>query len=121
MRRVLVTGVAGFIGMHCAQRLLARGDKVIGIDSLNDYYPVKLKRDRLKQIKHRNFAFEQLDISKEKALQKAFGDRYLYAGLGTTLGVAAHPRAESGSTAANILSERDLRSYRTLLSRSDAF
>jgi 7,8-dihydropterin-6-yl-methyl-4-(beta-D-ribofuranosyl)aminobenzene 5'-phosphate synthase len=49
------------------------------------------------------------------ALQKAFGDRYLYAGLGTTLGVAAHPRAESDSTASNILSESDLRSYRTLL------
>ena len=73
--RVLVTGVAGFIGMHCAQRLLARGDKVIGIDSLNDYYPVKLKRDRLKQIKHKSFAFEQIDISKEKALQKAFGKK----------------------------------------------
>jgi 7,8-dihydropterin-6-yl-methyl-4-(beta-D-ribofuranosyl)aminobenzene 5'-phosphate synthase len=55
------------------------------------------------------------------ALQKAFGARYLYAGLGTTLGVAAHPRAESGPTASNILSESDLRSYRTLLSRSDDF
>jgi 7,8-dihydropterin-6-yl-methyl-4-(beta-D-ribofuranosyl)aminobenzene 5'-phosphate synthase len=55
------------------------------------------------------------------ALQKAFGDRYLYAGLGMTLGVAAHPRVESGPTAANILSERDLRSYRTLLSRNDDF
>ena len=42
---VLVTGAAGFIGMHCAQRLLARGDKVIGVDNLSDYYPVKLKRD----------------------------------------------------------------------------
>jgi UDP-glucuronate 4-epimerase len=73
--RVLVTGVAGFIGMHCAQRLLARGDKVIGIDSLNDYYPVKLKRDRLQQIKHKNFAFEQIDISKEKALAKVFGKK----------------------------------------------
>jgi 7,8-dihydropterin-6-yl-methyl-4-(beta-D-ribofuranosyl)aminobenzene 5'-phosphate synthase len=55
------------------------------------------------------------------ALQKAFGDRYLYAGLGTTLGVAAHPRAQSDATASNILSEGDLRSYRTLLSRSDDF
>ena len=55
------------------------------------------------------------------ALQKAFGDRYLYAGLGTTLGIGAHPRAESGPTASNILSERDLRSYGTLLSRSDDF
>jgi 7,8-dihydropterin-6-yl-methyl-4-(beta-D-ribofuranosyl)aminobenzene 5'-phosphate synthase len=55
------------------------------------------------------------------ALQKAFGDRYLYAGLGMTLGVAAHPRLESAPTAANSLSEHDLRSYRTLLSRSADF
>jgi UDP-glucuronate 4-epimerase len=72
VRKVLVTGVAGFIGMHCAQRLLARGDKVIGVDNLNDYYPVKLKRERLKMLKHRNFGFEQLDVSNEKSLQAAF-------------------------------------------------
>ncbi len=53
------------------------------------------------------------------ALQKVFGDRYLYAGLGTTLDVAANPRAESYSRASNILSEGDLRSYRALLSRND--
>jgi UDP-glucuronate 4-epimerase len=72
MKKVLLTGVAGFIGMHCAQRLLARGDKVIGLDNLNDYYPVKLKRDRLKLLKHKNFSFEQIDIAKDKDLQKAF-------------------------------------------------
>ncbi|MDB6101471.1 MAG: hypothetical protein JWO52_1470, partial [Gammaproteobacteria bacterium] len=55
------------------------------------------------------------------ALQKAFGDRYLYAGLGTTLGVGANPRADSGARASNILSEGDLRSYRTLLAESDDF
>jgi 7,8-dihydropterin-6-yl-methyl-4-(beta-D-ribofuranosyl)aminobenzene 5'-phosphate synthase len=49
-------------------------------------------------------------------LKRAFGDRYLYAGLGTTLGVAANPRAESAPTASNILSEGDLRGYRMLLS-----
>jgi 7,8-dihydropterin-6-yl-methyl-4-(beta-D-ribofuranosyl)aminobenzene 5'-phosphate synthase len=48
-------------------------------------------------------------------LKRAFGDRYLYAGLGTTLGVAANPRAESAPTASNILSEGDLRGYRMLL------
>src|SRR5262245_7122393 len=71
-KKILVTGVAGFIGMHCAQRLLARGDKVIGVDNLNDYYPVKLKRDRLQLLKHRNFGFEQIDVAKEKSLQSAF-------------------------------------------------
>jgi UDP-glucuronate 4-epimerase len=72
-KRVLVTGVAGFIGMHCAQRLLARGDKVIGIDNLNDYYPVKLKRDRLKLLAHRNFRFSRLDIAQPRALEELVG------------------------------------------------
>ena len=55
------------------------------------------------------------------ALQKAFGDRYLYAGLGTTLGVGANPRAEPNPRVSNILNEGDLRSYRTLLAQSDDF
>ena len=49
--KVLVTGSAGFIGMHCTQRLLARGDTVIGIDNLNDYYDVSLKHARLARLK----------------------------------------------------------------------
>jgi 7,8-dihydropterin-6-yl-methyl-4-(beta-D-ribofuranosyl)aminobenzene 5'-phosphate synthase len=53
------------------------------------------------------------------ALQKAFGDRYLYAGLGTTLGVGANPRVESDSKASNVLSEDDLQSYRALRARGD--
>src|SRR5580704_2489372 len=53
------------------------------------------------------------------ALQKVFGDRYLYAGLGTTLGVGANPRTESDRNAANVLDEGDLLSYRTLLAKSD--
>jgi UDP-glucuronate 4-epimerase len=70
--RVLVTGAAGFIGMHCAERLLARGDRVLGIDNLSDYYDVQLKRDRLKRLKHRNFGFEKVDIANGKSLEKAF-------------------------------------------------
>ncbi|RME30927.1 NAD-dependent epimerase/dehydratase family protein, partial [Candidatus Woesearchaeota archaeon] len=45
--RVLVTGIAGFIGSHVAHALVARGDTVIGIDNFNDYYDVALKRDRV--------------------------------------------------------------------------
>ena len=45
--KVLVTGVAGFIGFHVAKELLARGDTVTGIDNINDYYDVKLKQGRL--------------------------------------------------------------------------
>jgi len=62
--KVLVTGVAGFIGMHCAKRLLARGDEVLGIDNLSPYYSVELKKDRLKQLRHKAFGFEEIDLAK---------------------------------------------------------
>ena len=62
--KVLVTGVAGFIGMHAALRLLERGDEVIGIDNLNNYYDVQLKNSRLQVLStYKNFAFEKLDIA----------------------------------------------------------
>jgi UDP-glucuronate 4-epimerase len=68
--RVLVTGAAGFIGMHCAQRLLARGDDVVGIDNLSPYYSVDLKKDRLKRLA--GLAFHELDIADSAALGKVF-------------------------------------------------
>jgi len=71
-RKILVTGAAGFIGMHCARRLLARGDKVIGVDNLSDYYSVSLKRDRLKRLEHANFRFHKLDIADARALSAVF-------------------------------------------------
>jgi UDP-glucuronate 4-epimerase len=67
--KVLVTGVAGFIGMHCAQRLLARGDQVVGIDNLSPYYSVDLKKDRLKQIAIRFF---ETDIADGSSLEHVF-------------------------------------------------
>jgi len=61
--KILVTGVAGFIGMAAAKRLLERGDEVLGIDNLNDYYDVSLKNDRLKELfQFPNFKFEKIDI-----------------------------------------------------------
>lgn len=68
--RVLVTGAAGFIGMHCARRLLARGDEVLGVDNLSPYYAVELKKDRLKQLDHKSFRFTQLDLADGDALRK---------------------------------------------------
>jgi len=67
--KVLVTGVAGFIGMHCAQRLSARGDEVVGVDNLSPYYSVQLKRDRLRQLR---IAFHELDIANASGLQRVF-------------------------------------------------
>jgi len=64
MKKILVTGAAGFIGFYISKKLLERGDKVIGIDNLNDYYDISLKKDRLKELeKFKNFKFIKKDIS----------------------------------------------------------
>jgi UDP-glucuronate 4-epimerase len=69
----LVTGAAGFIGMHTSLRLLERGEYVIGLDNLNDYYDVTLKHARLEQLKlHTNFSFFQLDIADREAVMVLF-------------------------------------------------
>lgn len=63
-RTYLVTGAAGFIGMHTSLRLLARGDQVVGVDNLNDYYDVTLKEARLSRLTSRpNFTFHKLDVA----------------------------------------------------------
>ncbi len=76
MQTILVTGVAGFIGMAVADHLLARGDTVIGIDNLNDYYSVALKRDRLAELAGRHgtsFRFHEVDFADMAALDAALG------------------------------------------------
>ena len=65
---VLVTGAAGFIGYHAAAALLARGDEVIGVDNLNDYYDVGLKRARLARLEGPGFSFVQADVADKEAM-----------------------------------------------------
>ncbi|WP_215846672.1 MULTISPECIES: NAD-dependent epimerase [Pantoea] len=69
----LVTGAAGFIGFHVSQRLLAAGHQVVGIDNLNDYYDVNLKKSRLDLIKHSpDFNFIELDLADREAMASLF-------------------------------------------------
>ena len=71
--KVLLTGAAGFIGMHTTQRLLARGDEVVGIDNLNDYYDVRLKEARLARLTpHASFSFHRLDVADTAAMEQVF-------------------------------------------------
>jgi len=71
--KILVTGAAGFIGFHTAQRFLARGDEVVGLDSLNEYYDVKLKQARLARLTpHSKFRFVKLDLADDLGVAELF-------------------------------------------------
>ena len=98
--RVLVTGAAGFIGMSLSKRLLARGDGVVGVDSVNDYYSVQLKRDRLAHLAEQggDFTLKEVDFADHEALDAALDgedfDRIVH--LGAQAGVRysiTNPRA----------------------------
>ena len=71
---ILVTGAAGFIGHHVAQRLLARGDEVLGIDNLNDYYDPSLKIARLGRLNDSRFEFVKLDVGDTEAMRRLFNE-----------------------------------------------
>ena len=71
--KLLLTGAAGFIGMHTAERLLARGDEVVGLDNLNDYYDVTLKQARLARLEGRpGFRFVKLDVADRAGMEALF-------------------------------------------------
>src|SRR4051812_30310344 len=73
--RILVTGAAGFIGSTLSHRFLDRGDVVVGIDNLNDYYDPVLKRARLARLEpKRGFSFRQLDVADRPAMATLFRD-----------------------------------------------
>ena len=120
---VLVTGAAGFIGMHCTLRLVARGEAVIGIDNLNDYYPVQLKQDRLAQVEKAaaaagvGYRFIRCDFADHEALDTALGsldfDRIIH--LGAQAGVRYsidHPRAYAQSNLLGHLNMLELARHR---------
>lgn len=71
--KILITGCAGFIGFHTTKKLLKKGHEIIGIDNLNNYYDVKLKKDRLDILKDfKNFIFKKIDITNSKKLDNIF-------------------------------------------------
>ena len=75
MNPVLITGAAGFIGMHCAKRLLAQGVPVVGIDNLNNYYDVALKQARLNELRpFANFRFVELDVADRDGMARLFAE-----------------------------------------------
>lgn len=102
--QILVTGAAGFIGFHVAAALLERGDSVIGIDNLNSYYDVGLKRDRLAALAAHDgdFHFLEVDFSDHRALDAALSGRHIdrIVHLGAQAGVRyslTNPRAYAES------------------------
>lgn len=74
VKTVLITGVAGFIGMHTAQRCLEKGYRVVGLDNLNNYYAISLKQDRLRQINgHASFLhFAEMDVADHDSIDELF-------------------------------------------------
>jgi len=89
-KKILVTGAAGFIGFHLCKRLLARGDALVGLDNLSDYYDVTLKEARLNQLsKKDNFTFVKIDLADRQGLAELFarGDFEVVVNLAAQAGV----------------------------------
>ena len=120
--KVLVTGAAGFIGMYVAQRLAQRGDTVVGIDNMNDYYAVRLKQDRLKVLEaSAGFSFVYRDIADADALSRLFAGEKFPSGERSPSGATIQipPSSRMFANTSNCCSMR-LR-HRVLISRDSPF
>ena len=109
MTKILVTGAAGFIGYHLCTRLLGRGDEVVGLDNLNDYYDVGLKQDRLGQLEGtEGFRFLKCGLEDRHAMERLFSEErfavvvHLAAQAGVRYSLA-NPRAYSDSNLVGFL------------------
>lgn len=118
---ILVTGAAGFIGFNVARRLLERGDEVVGIDNLNDYYSTALKQDRLAELARagERFRFHRLDFSDGRKLEEVLGneafDRIVH--LGAQAGVRYsidHPQVYAQSNLVGHLNMLELARHRAI-------
>jgi len=109
MRKILVTGAAGFIGYHICKRLLADGDQVTGLDNLNDYYDVNLKLSRLALLEaDRRFDFRRLDLADREGLAALFAEKRfdIVVNMGAQAGVRyslLNPHAYSESNLTGFL------------------
>ena len=109
MATILVTGAAGFIGFHLSKRLLERGENVIGLDNVNDYYDVTLKEARLAQLmKSRQFRFVRADLADSSAINDVFETHRpeLVANLAAQAGVRyslTHPHVYTQSNITGFL------------------
>jgi UDP-glucuronate 4-epimerase len=103
---ILVTGAAGFIGYHTSLRLLARGERVLGVDCLSPYYDVRLKQTRLDHLRrHEGFSFVQADIADRSAMEavaKAHPEVVSYINLAAQAGVRHSLTAPFDYTHSNI-------------------
>ena len=107
---ILVTGAAGFIGSHVCRHLLSRGEKVLGLDNLNDYYSTTLKRDRIAELEHNGFRFIEVDFAEETALAEGLRgtavDRIVH--LGAQPGVSYSIRNPRSYVRANLVGHANI-------------
>ena len=105
MRKVLITGAAGFIGYHLSERLTDNGDEVVGLDSLNDYYDVNLKVARLQMLQgKRNFTFKKLDLADRDSVRKLFTEEtfHVVVNMAAQAGVRYSLKNPHSYTSSNI-------------------